>query len=138
MKRRAYAFHAELGTTVKDLPHNQKLVFAKIHLNEGGAYDPQTGIFTCKEPGIYVFDWTILTENKLYFYSELKVDGITHGRLSLETTNTANTRSGSNMVVAKLKQGSQVWIEPYDKYVGKLAYGKWSFFSGFKIWWLNT
>ena len=137
VKKRAIAFHAELSNGIKNLPHNHKVVFDKIHLNEGGAYDPKTGIFTCKEPGIYVFDWTILTHYGQEFQSELMVDGVAHGRLHLAATSTKNDRGGSSMVVVKLKPGNKVWVEPYSTSVGKYAYGSWCFFSGFKIWWLN-
>ena len=137
MKKRATAFHAELSNSIQNLPHNHKVVFDKIHLNEGGAYDPKTGIFTCKEPGIYVFDWTILTNDGQYFSTDLMVDGEVRGRLHLAASNIKNDRSGSNMVVAKLKPGSKVWVEPYSTYTGQYAHGRWSSFSGFKIWLLN-
>ena len=117
----------------KNLPHNQKVVFDKIHLNEGNAYDPKTGIFTCKEPGIYVFDWTIMTHPGYQFNTDLVVDGEVRGRLHLDARSIKSYRSGSNMVVAKLKPGNKVWVEPHSTDVGQHAHGKWSFFSGFKI-----
>ena len=106
-------------------------MFDKIHLNEGGAYDPKSGIFTCKEPGIYVFDWTMLVDPGKLFSTELKVDGVVRGRLSLHAT--SQFRSGSNMAVVKLKAGNKVWVEPYFTNVGQAAEGTWCFFSGFKI-----
>ena len=130
-KRRAFAFHAENTKGHINLPHNHKVVFDKIHLNEGGAYDPKSGVFTCKEPGIYIFDWTIMTDPGKYFHSELKVDGVVHGRHHLEAG--SKYRSGSEMVVVKLKPGNKVWLEPYHTLVGQVAQNGWSFFSGFKI-----
>ena len=134
-KRQAFAFHAESTKHITNLPHNHKVVFDKIHLNEGGAYDPKSGIFTCKEPGIYVFDWTILTDPGKHFHTELMVDGVLHGRLHLHAS--SKHRSGSSMAVVKLKPGSRVWVEPHGSSVGQEAQNAWCFFSGFKIWGLN-
>ena len=133
MRKRAYAFHAELSKELTNLPHNHKVVFDKVHLNEGGAYDSKSGTFTCKEPGIYVFDWTILTQPGKYFYTDLMVDGVVRGKTHLEAIKSQNTRSGSNMVVVRLKPGSKVWVEPHSTTVGQFAYRGWCFFSGFKI-----
>ena len=134
MKNRAFAFHAELsGSNIKNLPHNHKVLFNEVHLNEGGAYDPKSGIFTCKEAGIYVFDWTILTHYGYSFNTDLMVDGVVRGRLYLEAKHIKNYLSGSSMVVVKLRPGSKVWVEPHSTEVGKYAVGGLSFFSGFKI-----
>ena len=137
MKKRAFAFHAELRGNIQNIPHNHKVVFNFAHLNEGGAYDPKSGIFTCKEPGIYMFHWTILTRRGYRFQSDLMVNGVIHGRLALVAEAINDNRAGSSMVVVKLKPGNKVWVEPHSTEVGKYAVGGWSFFSGFKIWWLN-
>ena len=137
MKKRATAFHAELKNNIQNLPHNNKVVFDKIHLNEGSAYDPKTGIFTCKDPGIYVFDWTIMTHPGNRFDTAFMVDGVIQGRLHLDARSIKKYRSGSNMVVARLAPGNKVWVEPHSTDVGQYATGSWCFFSGFKIWWLS-
>ena len=131
MKRRAFAFHAEVSKNIQNLPHNHKVVFDRIHLNEGGAYDPKSGIFTCKEPGIYVFNWYLTTQVGKYFHTDLMVDGVLQGRLHV--IGSSKDQAASNMVVVKLKPGSKVWVEPYSTNVGQYAYGGWCYFSGFKI-----
>ena len=136
MRKRTYAFHARLSKDIINLPHNHKVTFDKVLLNEGGAYDPKSGTFTCREPGIYVFDWTILTPAGKNFHTYLMVEGVVRGNIHLEATST-KTRSGSKMVVVKLEPGNKVWVEPHHTYVGQYAHGSWSSFSGFKIWWLN-
>ena len=135
VKRRAVAFHAEMDKDIRNLPNYHKVVFATVHLNEGGAYDPKSGIFTCKDPGIYIFDWTILTEKGQHFFTDLMVDGVVRGNLHLDNRGNAhNGRSASKMIVIKLKAGSKVWLEPHSTMVGVYANRNWSTFSGFKLW----
>ena len=131
-KRKTFAFYAELNKKIQNLLHDHKVVFGAVHVNEGGAYDPKTGVFTCKEPGIYVFDWKILTHSGKSFHTELMLDGASRARLHLEASS-SKARSASNMVVLKLKPGNKVWIEPHRSDVGQYAYEWWSSFSGFKI-----
>ena len=133
VRKRAYAFHAELNKDITNLPHNHKVVFDKIHLNEGGAYDKKTGTFTCKEPGIYVFDWSIQTQTGKHFNTDLMVDGVVQGILNVDATHIKNHRSGSSMVVVKLEPGNKVWVEPSHTYAGQFAYAQMSSFSGFKL-----
>ena len=34
-------------------------MFDGVLVNDGGAYNNQTGVFTCNVPGLYQFTWTI-------------------------------------------------------------------------------
>ena len=65
------------------------------------------------------------------------VDGVVQGILNVDATHIKNHRSGSNMVVVKLKPGNKVWVEPSHTYAGQFAYAQMSSFSGFKLWWMN-
>ena len=100
--------------------------------NEGGAFDPNTGIFTCPIDGLYSFSWTLLAGAGKRFHSELVAAGQTFAYSHLEASSTSDNRSSSQSAVVKLKRGDTVMIRVYENY-GKRAYGKWSSFSGFKI-----
>ncbi|KAK3084667.1 hypothetical protein FSP39_017192 [Pinctada imbricata] len=125
------AFHAGLNKDVENLPYNSKLVFDKVYLNQGLAYDPITGVFTCPTHGIYVFHWTITTKAGKYFYTDFMVNGQMVGR-SHPNANTVN-RASSSSVVQRLKKEDKVWIEPLDSYSGQYAYAGWSFYSGYML-----
>ena len=126
-----------LERTYPTFPTTTKSCLTKFTWMRAGRMIRNRGTFTCKEPGIYVFDWTILTHFGKDFHTDLMVDGVVRGRLHLNAGNTKNRRSGSNMVVVKLKPGNKVWVEPHTTHVGQFAYSRWSSFSGFKLWWMN-
>ena len=45
-----------------------------MELNEGYGYDPSTRIFIARAAGVYVFDWTTLTQQgKIAYTSSLMV-----------------------------------------------------------------
>lgn len=57
---RFYAFDARVGTSIKNLAVNERVVFNTVVSNHGLGYNASSGIFTAHRSGIYVFDWTIL------------------------------------------------------------------------------
>lgn len=55
-----YAFNARVGTSIRNLAENGRVVFNTVVSNQGLGYNVSTGIFTAPIGGIYLFDWTIL------------------------------------------------------------------------------
>ncbi|KAK3085008.1 hypothetical protein FSP39_022817, partial [Pinctada imbricata] len=125
------AFYTGLNSSLQNLPYNYKLVFDKVYLNEGKAYDFHTGIFTCPTDGIYVFHWTITTKAGQYFYTDFMVNGNVVGRSRPHAAYV--NRAASSTVVQRLVIGDKVWIEPSGNYTGQYAYEGWSFYSGYMI-----
>uniref|UniRef100_K1QJ78 Uncharacterized protein n=1 Tax=Magallana gigas TaxID=29159 RepID=K1QJ78_MAGGI len=53
----------------------ETVIFDKVSLNEGSAYDYTSGIFTAPMNGIYSFTWSIVTKAGKYFVSEIVRNG---------------------------------------------------------------
>ena len=105
---------------------NSKLVLGEVLANAGGAYNGQTGVFTCKVPGLYQFTWTIH-----------KMKGTAHTHMFLMKNNAtafvnyANYANDnfSGSLVTYLKQGDTVWIKMRQP-GGYLVGGRHSAWSG--------
>ena len=102
-----------------------------MDLNEGKGYDSSTGIFTAPAAGVYVFDWTTLTQLGKVARTSLVVNGkfkswnVCHGDYS-KTYN-----SCSKMTVIKLKQGDKVWIGVFGGQAD--MFNQYTSFSGYKL-----
>eukprot|EP00105_Crassostrea_gigas_P036684 XP_019920832.1 PREDICTED: complement C1q tumor necrosis factor-related protein 2 isoform X1 [Crassostrea gigas] len=127
------AFQSSLTKTVENMKKQETVIFDKVSLNEGSAYDYTSGIFTAPMDGIYSFTWSIVTKAGKYFVSEIvrngqKVaynysDGRGHDGWPIST-------SHANI---KMKKGDKVWIRAQATW-GQYAHGgDWCSFSGLKL-----
>ena len=71
LEKKVITLDVMLSYDVNNLKTNGRVVFA----NEGRGYYPSTGIFTAPTEGMYVFDWTILTQDGKYAFTSLVVNG---------------------------------------------------------------
>lgn len=93
--------------------HSGVLRFTTVELNEGKAYSPETGIFTCPKDGLYLFIVHVTVYGKaqcaLVKNSE-KVSSLYHmnqpDRLSYNSSQVASMSS-----VIKLSQKDEVWVD---------------------------
>uniref|UniRef100_K1Q3W5 Heavy metal-binding protein HIP n=1 Tax=Magallana gigas TaxID=29159 RepID=K1Q3W5_MAGGI len=69
------AFQSSLTMTLQNLKNQETVIFDKVSLNEGNAYDNISGIFTAPLDGIYSFTWTISTTAGQYFVTEIVLNG---------------------------------------------------------------
>nr|XP_034307479.1 complement C1q tumor necrosis factor-related protein 2-like [Crassostrea gigas] len=127
------AFQSSLTKTLENMKNQETVVFDKVSLNEGNAYDITSGIFTALLDGIYSFTWTISTKAGKYFVSEIVLNG------QYVTYNYADGRGldGHPMTTShaniKMKKGDKVWIRTQAGW-GQYARGEnWSYFSGEKL-----
>ncbi|XP_052678290.1 complement C1q tumor necrosis factor-related protein 3-like [Crassostrea angulata] len=127
------AFQSSLTKTLQNLKNQETVIFDKISLNEGKAYDNISGIFTAPLDGIYSFTWTISTTAGKYFVTEIVLNG------QNVTYNHADGRGhdGHPMTTShaniKMKKGDKVWIRTRQNY-GQYAHGaNWCYFSGTKL-----
>ncbi|KAK3092551.1 hypothetical protein FSP39_004300 [Pinctada imbricata] len=109
----------------------QIIPFKGILTNEGGAYNPSTGIFTVPLNGLYYFHCSILTtiqgEYMLYVNGKRQMYLISDDKDIFEQS--------SNAVTLNLKKGDRVFITTASKRGNNFSYlhHYWSSFSGFLI-----
>ncbi|XP_048771001.1 heavy metal-binding protein HIP-like [Ostrea edulis] len=127
------AFHARMSSNLQNLGNNAVVVFGRVTLNSGSAYDGNTGIFTAPTYGIYSFTWTIMTIPGSRFNTEIVMNGNVVGY------NYANGKSGSSQheststtAVIRMKKKDKVWIRTFNR-EGEYAYMDWSSLSGFQL-----
>lgn len=63
------AFQSSLTKTLENMKKQDTVIFDKVSLNEGSAYNYNSGIFTAPMDGIYSFTWSIITKFA-YNYSD--------------------------------------------------------------------
>ncbi|KAK3096990.1 hypothetical protein FSP39_005459 [Pinctada imbricata] len=132
-KKGFVAFSARTSKQLTSTAASIKVVFGHIVTNIGKAYNSATGIFTAPSDGVYVFAWTILTNPKKYFDSELVVNGIPKLYNAANALNGGGSYESSGCTgVMELKTGDKVWIRKVSS-SGNFLRERWCSFSGWKL-----
>ena len=127
-------FTAILTHDVSNLGDNQVIIFDRVQTNVGNDYNPRTGVFTCRVPGLYVFYVHTLAEPGKHLETTI----------SKNLNNMAYTyafdkeyfSSGSNMAVMDLQVGDTVLIRSHGDqhdHAGSVIDASYTSFSGFLI-----
>ncbi|XP_048765977.2 collagen alpha-2(VIII) chain-like [Ostrea edulis] len=105
--------------------------FGTVDLQIGGGYNGKEGIFTAPKSGIYVFDWTTVTQNSYVAHTALNVNGKRKAYLYCHNKVSGMHNSCSKMAIVRLDARDRVWIDCLygTAYVNKL----FSSFSGFML-----
>lgn len=130
-KGKTIAFHALLSSNLQNTPANTIIKFGKVQVNEGGGYNPATGIFTAPVDGVYSFSWTYHTNKGSVAYLGGYVDGTMRTYIGIGTQ-ANNWQSTTGNLVTKLKKGNQFWVQTYNGTVQHLSL-LYTFLSGYKI-----
>ena len=126
-------FQSTLTKTLQNLKYQETVIYEKVTLNEGKAYNKDTGKFTATVGGIYSFSWTTLSNPGKYFISEIVHNGKAITYSQCDGRGLTGYPSSTNQVNIKMKKGDEVWIRAMTKY-GQYAYGgNWCSFSGYKF-----
>lgn len=108
-----------------------KIVFGNATLNEGGAYNTTSGVFTCQKDGYYVFSFSIVSYNG-YFSAQLEVNDVWR-QFAIADSTTGQHGSSTAVTVTKLKAGDEVWVGVEIKGAGSTLHEYESFFSGWNL-----
>ncbi|XP_030593638.1 eosinophil peroxidase-like isoform X2 [Archocentrus centrarchus] len=83
------------------------VIFSDVIYNEQSSYNTRNGLFTCDQPGVYEFDFS-LTINK----NAATVDLLKNGQLILHAYTTKHTGYliASGSINVRLSKGDKVWL----------------------------
>ncbi|KAL4224121.1 hypothetical protein ACF0H5_017574 [Mactra antiquata] len=126
-----YAFTAVLDHNVAQSGIEQTVIFNKILLNDGNAYNSHTGIFTVPVDGMYMFYLAFASgyaPHRLWMH--IVVDGSEKVSGVADTLQTNHDAQGTNLALLHLRKGDSVWVTTY--FTSAFIYGLHGFttFSG--------
>ena len=117
-----------------NIKRHQSVIFDNVITNEGSGYNNATGVFTCEEPGVYVFFLNVMTLYNKYVEVELIKNG---DRFLIQYSSDASGfDNGSNLGVIRLAKGDTVWARVHwhnDKDKEDVMRPLWTTFSGFLL-----
>ncbi|XP_048743551.2 complement C1q subcomponent subunit B-like isoform X2 [Ostrea edulis] len=126
------AFHASLKSHLNNVPVNATITFGNVDLNMGNGYNPETGVFTAPEDGVYSLAWSYLSRQGGTVYVAAAVDNVDRVFTCIENQQ-SKFISTSGHLLHKLKRGNQVWIRVFNTAATFIHGGYYSYFSGSKI-----
>ncbi|XP_072884060.1 complement C1q tumor necrosis factor-related protein 3-like isoform X2 [Hemitrygon akajei] len=106
----AVVFAAIRGPTSSPPNTGATIVFDQVQLNREGGYDPDTGIFTCPEDGIYFFAFSFLPGQDAgdTTVALVKNDNV-HERL-YSSLPLGATQLSERSCLLRLEKGDRVWV----------------------------
>jgi hypothetical protein len=107
-EREQVAFSAYLKNSLSHLGPGHTIQYGATVLNEGNAFNANTGIFTVPHDGVYLFSYACEDYHNHRIYADILVDG-TRKSLVLEGPSTAHNM-GTNVVILRLTKGQAVWV----------------------------
>ncbi|XP_052820134.1 complement C1q tumor necrosis factor-related protein 7-like [Mya arenaria] len=133
-----FAFTSYLDHNLDHLGIDHPIVFNKVLLNEGSAYNPANGMFTCQIDGLYVLSFFVADFARQQVVARLSVNGVNQVDAIADTSNTHQymESQGGNLAVVRLTAGQAVWIASYrhpETSVYATGVDRLSTFSGFLL-----
>ncbi|XP_052795043.1 complement C1q-like protein 3 [Mya arenaria] len=126
------AFSAKLSHNVEHAGIDQTVIFDSILLNEGGHYNPHTGVFRVPVEGIYLFNMMFADGYEPHrLWMRIVVDGQEKVAGVADTLTNNHDMMGGNLAILHLHPGDSVWVATFYAADVKI-YGRHSFttFSG--------
>ncbi|KAK3611588.1 hypothetical protein CHS0354_018104 [Potamilus streckersoni] len=112
---RPVAFSAYITHFTSHLGIDQIIRYDGVLTNEGNAYNPLTGVFTCPKDGLYLLAFFTATVNDGFSWVKLVVDGITVSNAVSNGVRVGNDDQGGNVALIRLTAGQSVWTATFFK-----------------------
>lgn len=125
------AFSAYLSRVPSELGYDQIIPFDLTFINTGGAFDPQSHMFTCPVTGVYFFYSTVSSNPHDHIETEIVVNGYAHA-VSYAAGSTMSDQ-GSSFLVEQCNQGENVWVKKRNDQGTTMMGGSWTTFGGFLL-----
>ncbi|XP_053381476.1 cerebellin-3-like [Mercenaria mercenaria] len=119
------AFTAYLDHEMTNLGPDHTIQFGAVELNEGGAYNNNTGVFTAPMDGVYLFSFAVEDYHPHRLWTKLVVDGQLKASVIEWPGPNHNNAQGSNTVVLRLTSGQSVLVAVDSRESGDSLQG-WS------------
>jgi hypothetical protein len=123
------AFNAKTGSSLS-INGGTRAVFNSVDINIGGGYNALKGIFNAPKAGIYVFEWTILTQRSKSAYTALMVNGKLNSMNYCYNNGRVNYAVCSKMSIVRMEAGQAAWIKSFSG-TSYINGGQYSSFAGF-------
>ena len=81
-------------------------------MSQGNGFQAHDGIFTAPASGLYLFSWTIYSENDDHLKTELVVNGQRKGYISVDSSNPDIT-PGTGVVLTHVNAGEHVFVRRF-------------------------
>lgn len=131
--RQVIAFHARLGPGhLRNVPVNTTMKYGIVLLNKGEGYNPNTGIYTAPEDGVYSFAWSFLTFQGGTVYIAAVVDNVDKIHTCINNQQSVHINTSGHLLY-ELKKGNKVWIRTWHVPATSIHGGYYTYFSGSKL-----
>ncbi|XP_070182486.1 complement C1q subcomponent subunit B-like [Littorina saxatilis] len=115
----------------------QKLVYNRVYTNVGSALNAGTGVFTCPQSGLYLFNVFALTTRRKHLKLELHQNS--RYIMSLYANANGSYGTGGNSVILRVNKGDTVYVSAretsslYGQPPGATWQGIYTTFTGYLI-----
>ena len=96
-------FAVYLNNQTVNAKANEAVKFNQVDINQGGAYNPSTGVFVCPKSGTYLLSWFFINASKGSppAWLRLEINGSQFAFARLNQDEIYNSSFRSNLVVLK-------------------------------------
>ncbi|KAL3888351.1 hypothetical protein ACJMK2_000721 [Sinanodonta woodiana] len=105
------AFSTYTSQIISDFGLNQTIKYKGVLTNEGNAYNPHTGIFTCPSSGLYLISFFTSIHGISGAWVRLVVDDINVSDAVSRGFDPNGDDQGGNVAILRLTTGQSVWTE---------------------------
>ncbi|XP_062605139.1 complement C1q tumor necrosis factor-related protein 6-like [Saccostrea cucullata] len=130
-KHTVIAFNAKAKGSTQSLSVGNIVMFGDVDLNIGGGFNAVKGIFTAPKTGVYVFDWTTMTDGNKAAYTSLVLNGKRRAYNQCGNNSRGVNMSCSKMAVVRMEVGDKAWIDGFHR--TSSVYNTYSSFSGYML-----